>query len=101
MLHKCANPACSNPFRYLSQGKLYKVETDLFAPSPNSSRTRNPKPSRKVEYYWLCDECSSFLTLAFDRARGMVTVPRPDTLSRKRPIGADVMEMDRGVRFAG
>ena len=28
MLHKCANPACLIPFRKLSQGKLFLVETE-------------------------------------------------------------------------
>jgi hypothetical protein len=28
VLHKCANPACPIPFRKLSQGKLFLVETE-------------------------------------------------------------------------
>ena len=28
MLHKCANPACPIPFRKLSHGKLFLVETE-------------------------------------------------------------------------
>jgi hypothetical protein len=79
MLHKCANPACPSVFRSLSRGKLFLLETDaatasLPRPSPTSRRQR---PGRRVERYWLCDVCSSLLTLTFERGRGMVTVPLP------------------------
>jgi len=30
-----------------------------------------------MERYWLCDNCSSLLTLTFERGRGMITVPIP------------------------
>jgi hypothetical protein len=53
MLAKCANPSCSHPFRYLHEGKLYRMEwlqaNDGFR--PNS------------EWFWLCDQCSSQMTL--------------------------------------
>jgi hypothetical protein len=85
MLHKCANPACSNVFRRLSEGKLFQVETDNLAPA-NSGRyspARNPRLSRRVEHYWLCNQCSSFLTLTFERDQGMITVPLPTNGGRK------------------
>ena len=31
MLYKCANEACSTPFRKLREGKLFQVETEYFA----------------------------------------------------------------------
>lgn len=49
MLSKCANPACSNSsFRYLREGKLFVNES---------------RKSRKLEYYWLCNECCRKMTL--------------------------------------
>ncbi len=77
MLHKCANPACPNPFRQLSQGKLFQVETGDFTasiPRPLTPK-RRLRSLRHVEHYWLCDECCSLLTLTFEKARGMITVP--------------------------
>jgi hypothetical protein len=68
MLHKCANPECTRPFRRLTEGKLFLVE------SPNR---------RRAEYYWLCDDCASVLTLTFEAGRGMITVPITGT--KKRP----------------
>jgi hypothetical protein len=54
MLAKCANPLCSPSFRSLAEGKLFRLETD---PALGSSR------SNRVEYFWLCQRCSSAMTL--------------------------------------
>jgi hypothetical protein len=86
MLRKCANNTCSNPFRRLSDGKLFQVETEYLAP-PDGPRTRaagwGPRPLHRIEHYWLCDECSSFLTLTFEKGQGMVTVPLPGAAGKK------------------
>ena len=84
MLYKCANEACNTPFRRLREGKLFQVETEYIAgrgPSPTLSR--RVRPWRRIEHYWLCDACSPFVTLAFDRNRGVVTVPLPDGSGQK------------------
>ena len=77
MLHKCANPTCSKRFLRLSQGKLFRIEIDDWhASSPNQALTgRRPKLSRRVEHYWLCEECSHLLTLTFEKGIGVITVP--------------------------
>jgi len=81
MLYKCANEACSVPFRKLREGKLFQVETEYFADAtPTPRRTR---PLRRIEHYWLCDSCAGFVTLAFDRERGVITVPLPNGLGKK------------------
>ncbi len=79
MLHKCANPACPSVFRSLNQGKLFLLETDntITVFSDTVSMNRRERSARRVERYWLCDCCSSLLTLTFERGRGMVTVPLP------------------------
>jgi hypothetical protein len=75
MLAKCANPNCSVPFRYLREGKLFQVERDeANQPILKGPRPR-PRPDRRVEYFWLCGICAARVTLAFDRVRGMITVP--------------------------
>ena len=73
MLQKCANPSCSAPFRSLREGKLFLAEN--LPRDPNSS---SPSPSPKLrrrEYFWLCQACSTQLTLRLDTDRGMTTVP--------------------------
>lgn len=54
MLSKCTNPSCPATFRYLREGKLFRLEDD--------PRLRNSKP-RRSEYFWLCDPCSSRMSL--------------------------------------
>lgn len=73
MLHKCANPACTAPFRSLREGKLFLAENHVL-------KEGERKPRR--EHFWLCAACSAQFTLRFDEKRGMVTVPlhHPDGL---------------------
>jgi hypothetical protein len=77
MLDKCANPICPNPFRRLNQGQLFRVEQRSYAAVTTSplAAARRIRPRRRVEHYWLCDQCSSTLTLIFEKECGMLTVP--------------------------
>ena len=87
MLHKCANPACTSLFRSLGVGKLFLLETDHgeeLTPAV-ATRSRRHRSLRRMERYWLCDGCSSLLTLTFEPGRGMVTVPFP---ARNRAVPA-------------
>jgi len=83
VLHKCANPACFVPFRQLSKGKLFLVETE---PLVGSGTRRTPWKGqlRHIEYYWLCDQCALGLTLSYEKERGVVVVPCPE-VANKRP----------------
>ena len=106
MLNKCANPACAAPFRKLSQGKLFLVETEPLA-GPALKRARwKGQSSHHIEHYWLCDQCAFTLTLSYEKGRGMVAVPRPDA-AKKRAAAAGVLAGDvqaiegrRGEQFA-
>jgi hypothetical protein len=64
MLSKCANPACFAPFRYLRDGKLFEIETQAGKEDSGSPK----KPIRKVEYFWLCGECSPKLVVVKNNA---------------------------------
>jgi hypothetical protein len=86
MLHKCANPDCTSPFRKLSQGKLFLVDTPHETSDARRSRWRMQSRSR-VEYYWLCDPCAFALTLSYEKGRGVVVVPRPGS-TKKMPAAA-------------
>ncbi|HZQ67559.1 MAG TPA: hypothetical protein VFA68_03480 [Terriglobales bacterium] len=89
MLHKCANAACSVAFRRLSEGKLFQVETALPEDQPlqRTGHNRKARSLRKVEHFWLCDDCCSHLTLVFEKDRGIVTIPIPMP-QRKRPAAS-------------
>jgi|HubBroStandDraft_5_1064220.scaffolds.fasta_scaffold24728_3 hypothetical protein len=87
MLSHCANSRCSTPFLRLRQGKLFLVETECVAnPAVTAAPTLPARPrGRRVERYWLCDDCAGVWTLVHDRHRGIVLVPLP-----RPPVGAGI-----------
>jgi hypothetical protein len=84
MLSKCANPECTALFQYLRDGKLFQIDTSAGNPQGAGPQLVNePKPPHRVEYFWLCGSCSSNMTLAFQRGKGVVMVPlSPATVRR-------------------
>ena len=68
MLGKCSNPSCSASFRYLQEGLLFRLEADP------ALRLPNPK---RPEYFWLCQNCASLLTLGLSTEGKVIPVPRP------------------------
>lgn len=84
MLDKCSNPSCSAPFLYLQEGKLFRLEID-----PAINHRAGPD-----EYFWLCDDCSSKMTLCLGEGEAeVVAVPLPEATHRVAdgiaPVSAD------------
>jgi hypothetical protein len=87
MLSKCANPTCSNAFRYLSEGKLYLIDSKAM-PVWHGARAESKyaDKSRIYEYFWLCSWCCRDMTIQIDnhfkisvvRKRGMPHDSEPD-----------------------
>jgi hypothetical protein len=52
-----------------------------------------------VEHYWLCDACSPYVTLTFEKERGIVTVPLPYGSGKKtvRIISGEQAANDLGT----
>ena len=87
MVSKCANPACSTPFHYLREGKIFKIEVEVTPPLNSDDALEfsdgsnvpflvtSRKPGRKLEHFWLCGPCSQTMSLLFDKDNG-VTVMR-------------------------
>ena len=74
MLSKCANPGCRNSFLYLHEGKLFRMHTDATQSGLSSGNNVNAeakKPTRRVEYYWLCQRCAAQMTLSFEDEVGV------------------------------
>jgi len=92
MLSHCANSQCSKPFLRLRQGKLFLVESECVAKSeeltPPSSRPGRQQ-SRRVDRYWLCDQCAKILTLVYDLHQGIMLVPLPRPPASARPAMAE------------
>lgn len=91
MLHKCANPQCENSFRKLTQGKLFLVETDRHAAVLEAVDWKQ-QIQRRIEYFWLCDRCALHLTLAYERGRGVTTVPLTGA-APKKPQAAEFRQL--------
>jgi len=72
MVAKCANPSCSARFRYLSQGKSIRLDVDY----------------GKYEYFWLCADCASNMSLKVEWGKGVVGVPNTDWPRGLYGIGA-------------
>ena len=90
MVSKCPNPACSAPFHYLREGKIFRVEVEV-TPRLTEEETielsngnKAPfvlnarKPNRKVEHFWLCGPCAQAMSLLFDKDQGITVVPKPN-----------------------
>jgi hypothetical protein len=81
MLSKCANPGCPATFLYLHQGKLFRLDTtvEILARSPVREMT---KASRRIEFFWLCNQCAAELTLGYKKETGITVVPLAKDLAR-------------------
>jgi hypothetical protein len=66
MLAKCVNPSCYTSFRYLEEGRLFRLESD---------RPLGPLHREKSEYFWLCAPCARTMTLRLDEQRGVAVTP--------------------------
>lgn len=59
VLSKCANPECSQQFRYLHSGKLF-----CLTPTPEIEAIGGVIP-KLSERFWLCERCSKTMTLVW------------------------------------
>ena len=79
MVTTCANPLCDTPFRYFRKGKLVLLEASRTVPSELLEQFRPLE--RNPEFFWLCDQCCTTLTIEIEN----------DGTVRVRP------ELDRNV----
>jgi hypothetical protein len=88
MLSKCANPECTEIFRYLHAGKIFYL-----APTPNIQIAMGMQHPELFERFWLCAQCSKQMTLVWGGTEVKV-VPLPAKLAivprapaTKKPVG--------------
>jgi hypothetical protein len=80
MLSHCANLQCSRPFLLLGQGRLFLMETGCATKLDQTRTSRSVlarHQPRRVERYWLCDQCSQVWTLIHDRNQKVGLFPLP------------------------
>ena len=74
MVSKCANPGCAASFRYFHKGQLFRFEK---LPASDQIDDNGMKKSvRRLEFYWLCEDCARKMTLAFERGSGISIRPK-------------------------
>lgn len=69
MLAKCANPGCSNHFLYMDEGKVFRFETRCA--SNGDPQITEKKTARRIEFFWLCSNCASQMTLVYRNGQGV------------------------------
>lgn len=81
MLSKCANPECSEVFRYLHQGKIFHLS------APEAHMSTEVSSSLPRERFWLCDQCAKRMTLAWEGTKIKLT-PLPIEIEAPAREGA-------------
>jgi hypothetical protein len=76
VLSKCLNPICCEPFRYFHDGRLFNLEV----PNPSPA----PAPKRRLERFWLCNRCSTHLTVVVKDGRVLIQPRFLDLYSGER-----------------
>ena len=71
MLAKCLNLECSALFRYLHEGRLFRID---FTDAPT---LRGMPPIHRIEHFWLCANCSAHLKVIVEDGKIMT---RPITI---------------------
>lgn len=87
MVSKCANPACSEQFRYLHEGKLFHL-----TPTPEIQASEDGELPFLYERFWLCDACAKKMTLVWG-GTGAKLVPLPE-----KPLKLTAVDSGRVVR---
>jgi len=82
MLSKCCNPSCVDSFRYLTGGKLFRLEN-------------NPSNHAITEYFWLCPKCSATMTLCISDEGEVIPVAVPTPIHAG--TGSTITKRQKGL----
>jgi hypothetical protein len=78
MLSKCANPTCCSTFRYLSEGKLYLVDSKAVLVRHGAQvESKYAGKSSIYEYFWLCSSCCRDMTIQIDDSFNISVIRKP------------------------
>lgn len=95
MVSKCANPACSERFLYLHQGKIFQL-----TPTPEVEAVGGGFPPSLCERFWLCDKCCKKMTLVWGGTEAKL-VPLPaERVAPPSPVPVKAEEKDRPKKHA-
>ena len=76
MISKCANPACSEKFLHLHEGKIFHL-----SPTPEVEAATGGFAPSLYERFWLCERCSKQMTLVWAGTEArLVELPKEPTV---------------------
>jgi hypothetical protein len=76
VVSKCANSDCAATFRYFHQGKLFRQEIEAGLERRRAlGNDEKKKPLRRIEFYWLCENCAQKMTIVFEKGVGVAARP--------------------------
>ena len=75
MVSKCANPGCNTSYLYFHSGQLFRFETAARGTTALDIDDMK-KPMRRLEFFWLCDDCAREMTLGFKKDTGIFVQPK-------------------------
>jgi len=83
----------------MTEGKLFVVQMPPSRVSKNNRIGQKISVLRRVEHYWMCDNCAQELTIFYEAGSGIVTVPL--TSARKPVASTATVPSALGVALAG
>jgi len=89
MVSKCANPACSEKFLYLHQGKIFQL-----TPTPEVEAVGGGFPPSLYERFWLCDKCCKEITLVWGGVEAKLVALPAESVAPSRAGSVEVEEND-------
>ncbi len=76
MVSKCLNSHCSATFRYLGQGRLFRVDfTEMGRKRALAGKQIVPFHRSPIEHFWLCKSCAATMTIEIGEAGEVRLVP--------------------------
>jgi hypothetical protein len=93
MLSKCANPECAENFRYLHEGKIFRL-----SPTPEVQIAAGTFKPALYERFWLCAGCAKKTTLVWGGTQVRLTPVPIRALALPPPPLKDNREVKRRLR---
>lgn len=87
MVSKCANPACSEKFLYLHQGKIFQL-----TPTPEVEAVGGGFPPSLYERFWLCDKCCREMKLVWGGTEAKLVPLRAEPVAPLSPKSVEEEE---------
>jgi len=93
MVSKCANPACSERFLYLHQGKIFQL-----TPTPEVEAVGGGFLSSIYERFWLCEKCCTEMTLVWGGTEAKLVPLRAKPVAPPSPAPVKVEKKEAPSR---